>query len=253
MTIKRINYTGRTRINREHINITVMEEEPRRSEFVANLDLSGYDLPQEAAVFVEAYALSVCQRFDFGRIGNFSPPETLCLSAFDNVDALKFRVKVVQLTQGKKHILAEADKITPGRADEDGARTPLLPVLPRDLGEDVFRLDFTNDPVLRINSSVGDWKAVSTSRMFITLAYPSILRQILGCVLIQDRHDDVDDTGDWRSLWLRFTLSLPNVGPIPDVENAGDVLDWIDTAIDSFARNHGMLTMFKNAWLGEPS
>ncbi len=254
MTIRRINHTGRARIKREHVAITLKKGPPRRSEFVATLALSGYDLPSSAAVFVEAYALSVCQRFSFGRIGNYSPPATLRLSDFDHVDALKFRVRVVEGAEGKKHIFAEADKISPRLPDEDGTRTPLLPVrATSELGEEVFRLDDTDSPVLLINSSVGDWKAMSTDPMFVALAYPSVLRQVLSGILIQNKHDDVDDPDDWRSLWLRFALSLPNIGSAPDVDNTMEVREWIDTVVDSFARTHRTLEMFKNAWSGEPS
>jgi hypothetical protein len=251
MTIRRINYTGRTRIRQEDVSICVSDKGPRRSEFVAKLNLTSYALPDDAAVFVEAYALSVCQRFSFGRIGYYSPPDVLCLSDFDNVDALKFRVKVVQRTDGNKHILAEADKIVAKRSDENSAKNPLLPVCPSpDLGQDVFRIEYSDAPLLQINAAVGDWKTVSTSPVFVALVYPSIIRQILERVLLQDEHDDTDDSEDWRSQWLRFALCQPNVGTIPDLNNEIEVYEWIDSVIDAFTRYHETLNLFKNTWTG---
>ncbi len=198
-----------------------------------------------------AYALSVCQRFSFGSIGNYSPPDVLHLSGFDSVDALKFRVKIVQRTEGNKHILAEADKIAPKRSDENGAKNPLLPVRPSsELGQDVFRIDYSDAPLLQINLAVGDWKAVSRSPVFIALVYPASMRQILERVLLQDKHDDVDDSEDWRSQWLNFALCLPNVGTKPDLNNEIEVREWIDSAIDAFTRHHETLNLFRDAWAG---
>lgn len=255
MTIRRINHTGRIKIRREDVDIIVNDNGPRRSDFRATLNLTGYSLPDTANIFVEAYAPSVCQRFSFGEIGNFRAPERLVLSEFDSAASIKFRVKVIASSNGNKHILAEADQLSSNSGEDGDSVRPLLPVdRSNDLGDEVFRLDGLNEndsPVLLINASIADWKSVSTSRLFVALAFPSIIRQILTVVLLRDGHTDMDDTEDWRSLWLRFAHSFPSVSEIPDPSNELAVEDWIETAVRAFAQFHDLLSHFQTSWTGE--
>ncbi|MEX1027055.1 MAG: hypothetical protein WD049_03470 [Candidatus Paceibacterota bacterium] len=252
MTIRRINHTGRQKIHRDDVRVSVLNKGPRHSEFEAALSLAEYRLPENAAVFVEAYALSTYQRFDFGRVGDFRPPSNLILSEFDTTEGIKFRVKVVEQAEGRKHILAEADQITPlgGGSDESG-QSPLLPVRPSgELDEAVYRLDMSDSPILLVNARVGDWRSIITAPGFISLVYPAILRQILTQILLVERHDDLEDMEDWRSQWLSFTRTLPHMTDLPDLAMIDEAIDWIDAAIESFTKQHRMLNAFTNAWLG---
>lgn len=251
MTVKRVNHTGRQKILQDDITVVVMDVGPRMSRFTADIKLVDYNLPKEAGVFVEAYALSLCQRFSFGQIGDYSPPDDLTLTSFASVESLKFRVKVVEQSEGRKRILAEADQISPRSQDGDALGSPLLPVRPStDLGEVVYRVEMVDAPVLSINASVGDWRAVSTSSMFVAVVYPAVLRQILTEILVMDEHDDVDDEDDWRSQWLRFGCSMPNASEIPNLSETTELRDWIDSVVGAFARLHSTLSTFAAGWQG---
>ena len=255
MTIKRINHTGRARIRREDVEIQIEERGPRKSGFSAKIKLTDYSLPGDANVYVEAYAPSVCQRFSFGQIGNFQAPKDLTLSEFDSTDNVKFRVKVVSSAGGNKHILAEADQLSSNNKEDGGGTRPLLPVDRSNvLGSEVFRLQGLNEsdsPVLLINADLGDWKSISTNPMFVALAFPSIIRQVLYSIIMRDKHTDIDDTEDWRSLWLRFARAFPGVPDSPDPENDQATEDWIELAVESFAQHHNLLSLFRSSWQGE--
>ena len=255
MTIRRINHTGRAKIRREDVEIQIDEKGPRKSGFSAKIKLTDYSLADDANVYVEAYAPSICQRFSFGQIGNFHPPKNLTLSEFDSTENVKFRIKVVSTAGGNKHILAEADQLFSNRGEDGNGTRPLLPVdCSSDLGSEVFRLQGLNEsdsPVLLINAAVGDWKSVSTNPMFIALAFPSIIRQVLCSIIMRDKHTDIDDTEDWRSLWLRFALAFPGVPELPDPENDQATEDWIELAVESFAQHHDLLSLFQSSWQGE--
>jgi hypothetical protein len=247
--IRRLNYTGRIRLSREDTQI-VLEQQNDKFSFRADLRLGDYKLPSDALVFVEAYRQSIWMRFAFGTVGAVLPAANRVLSEFDTPEDVRFRVKVTKAAD--QHILlAAADEIPLRRADEqEGGRLPLLPVKPEDLEHQLWRLDFSDDkPRLLINSSAGDWRAIARSPAFHALVYPAALREVLTRVLIIDGHDDRDDLDDWRSLWMRFAVSLPGMDSPPS-EDEGRY-DWVDSAVQAFAKKNEAFVRFTEFWRGE--
>ena len=68
MSIRRINSTGRRKILREDARIFVRPDSDGMLSFDAKLNLTGYDLPDDARVFVEAYRLTSLMRFPHGTV-----------------------------------------------------------------------------------------------------------------------------------------------------------------------------------------
>src|SRR5260370_36167397 len=91
--IRRINYTGRRRISRDHVKIVVCERSGSPASFEATLDLSSYDLPADATVFVEAYRQTFLMRFNFGISSEIEPPSERFLTEFESTERILFRVK----------------------------------------------------------------------------------------------------------------------------------------------------------------
>jgi hypothetical protein len=86
------------------------------------------------------------------------------------------------------------------------------------------------------------------------MVLPAVLGEILRRILYVERYTDLEDKGDWRSRWLRFTTLLPGVAKPPeDIEQAetNDIDDWIDEAISSFCRRHRIMDYFTSFWTGE--
>lgn len=249
--IRRYNYTGRKTINRSDANVGI-EENPLR--FHAGLSLKNYGLPADAKVFVEAYRQTNWMRFDFGTVGTVAIPGDLRLTDFDTREGILFRVRVTATTNPEGRLLAEADQISPIHVNEDGekSREPLLPIKPADLGEEVFRVDFADRPILLINNQFGDWRALARSPYFVCMALPQALREILTHILrIEEyfEHED-DDPGNWRARWLRFAATLPGSSEPPDEEDKDTSEDWINEAVAAFARMHGMKARFNAQWSG---
>ena len=90
---------------------------------------------------------------------------------------------------------------------------------------------------------------MAQSPLFVSLVYPSALRQILTTVLASG-HRDAEDDADWRSKWLRFATLLPGVDPEPPSEEEGEdaELRWVDEAVATFARKLGLKEKFSVAW-----
>jgi len=255
MPVRRLNYTGRRRIGRDDVDIRVKPaSHGAPASFDAKLTLSEYGLPQEARVSVEAYRQTAFMRFDFGTIERTQQPRYTQLHAFDNSEAILFRVKVTSASDPRGVLLAEADRIPLLRENElqnEELKSPLLPVKPESLGDEIWRLDFTDRPLLLINDKASDWRAVVRSKAFASLVYPAVLREILIRILRVEAYNDTDDDSDWKALWLRFSQLLPGAGPVPQKGESDQFDDWIDDAVRSFARQVNALDRFTSFWNDE--
>jgi hypothetical protein len=252
MSVRTLNYTNRQRIRREHARITIREEKSGAC-FDASLRLADYSLPGDARIFVEAYRQTQYMRFDFGQVGAMRIPDERRLSDFDSAEGVLFRVKVVTAADPHGLLLAQADQIRPRKStDEDENRVPLLPVVPDDnLADEVWRLDFDDQQtLLKVNSALGDWRALARDPVFLSLVYPSVLRAVLWRVLLQEKHRDTEDAEDWRSRWLRFAAGLLGVGDFPAEDDEDRISDWIDTAVSAFCRRHNIRSTFERYWTG---
>ncbi len=250
--IHRANFTKRQRISRSSAHITLYEMKGKPTTFDADLRLGTYKIPASSLVFVEAYRQTLWMRFNFGTVGTIVVPEDRQLTQFDSIEAILFRVKVTSAEQPHGILLAECDRIPFSRPQQkEDKRISLLSVKPEELGDQVFRLDFTDEPLLLINSEVGDWQAFSCSPAFISLALPTLFREILKKILLIDEHDDTEDESDWRSRWLRFATQLPGSGDQPERGDRDHINQWIEDVISSFCRKHKLMEQCTMFWKEE--
>ena len=253
--IRRLNYTGRVRILREDARLVIIERPGMPLIFEAGLDLTGYGLPEDASVYVEAYRQipPTWMRFDFGTMAHIEPPPSTELTAFDSAEGILFRLRVTSLADAGGKLLAEADSIR-GRKTEEIEETvdPLLPVQPVDLGAEIWSLDTSDGPRLLINRALWDWKAVAVTPAFVSLVYPAVLRQILGTVLLEEKCFEVDDEDYWCSRWLRFASLIPGVPDIPDEQTDPEkIKEWIHDVVSAFSRQQNMLNRVLTFWRPE--
>jgi len=255
MSIRRVNSTGRRKILREDARIFVRPDSNGTLTFDATLDLTDYDLPNDARVFVEAYRQTSFMRFPHGTVASPQPQPNLArrLTEFTSRDGLLFRVKVTSTGDRAGVLLAEGDCI-PVRDDEEQPdnRIALLPTAPADLGQESWRVDLTgaNGPLLLVNKGVGNWPAVAASPLFRSLVYPAAMRQVLWYIYKVEGIRATDDDDNWQCRWLAFATALPGIGEPPLSSNDDDWDDWITAAVESFARQHQMLEHY-TAFLAE--
>lgn len=248
--IRRLNFTGRKRIAREHAAVTIVRPAKGDLSFEARLALGGYDLPHDATVWIEASHRTAFMRFPFGTVGLLQQPtpDASRLTEFSAPEGVSFRVKVTGAGTREGVILAEADGIPVQIAEEVlERRTTLLPIVPDDLGQEVWQVDFdgANGPTLLVNQRLGDWKAAASGVMFQTLVYPTALREILWHVYHIRQIVDPGDTEDWGAKWLQFGESVPGAGEVPRTsEDDGEWQQWIDDVVEGFARGHKLLDHF---------
>jgi len=255
MPIRRLNFTGRKRLKRSDMHIRLREVDGSYW-FDADLELDAYDLPSDAPLFLEAYQRNWRMRFDYGTAGSRRPPGDRALTEFTSPKGVLFDVKVVQDTAPHGLIIAAADGIRPALPDREAEPgISLLPVQPDpDLGQEVFRVDFSDKPVLLVNEEVGNWRELTRQPAFISLVCPAALREILTRVLRLEDHRDTDDSQDWRSQWLKLATLVRGTRPIP--EESGDELEderWIEDTVAAFCRQHGIMEQFRKYWTEEES
>ena len=235
MASRRINFTGRLRLRPDDVEIRLDEDTtPPRCE-VAKLDLTDYNFPEDALVFVESYRQTSYMRFPCGTVGNVEIPDKLTLEEFDSPDGIKFRVKVTSAAYSTKGmLLAELNSISDRRLES------LLIVKPdSNLDQEVFRVDFTDEPILLINAKIDRWKELATEPVFRSLVYPTALRTILTRVLTIEGSDDSGDPDDWRAQWIRFAKNNLNVsGQLPDSDDSDAIDDWVNRVLDTFCREN---------------
>lgn len=254
---RRLNYTKRQRIRREHVSITI--HQPRESDppiMSAALDLSAYALPVDARVFIEAYRDAAWQRFEFGTVGATRAPEDRQLRDFGAGEGVQFRVKVVEpnsQSAAAARILAQADGIKP---NQDGPRRSLLPLDPDPtLTDEVWRLeiDENDGPLVKVSTNlVRDRLALARSLAFLSLVLPEVLRRVLKWAIEDGRPED-DEWDSPRGRWIRFGCGLLGQTEPPDIlddRDAGaDARDeWIDEAVERFCRMNHIDRHFSKWW-----
>jgi hypothetical protein len=251
MAIRRVNFTGRKRIGHDRISLHLAEAGGGipAVEFQVEFDSEG--LPNDALVFLEAYRQTTFMRFDAGLVSEQRQKKAFLLTEFQSADAVLFRLKVTSPENGV--LLAEADTLRPAALDEKGIkRSGLLPVRSaKDLGSELFRLDFEDRPTLLINDSLGDWRALATSPLFASLTLPLLLREILNRVLHVEKHFDADPSdSDWKSRWLWFGVLTSSAPPPEQEADSTEIDDWVDDVVAAFSANKSIVNRFKKHWQG---
>jgi hypothetical protein len=245
---RRFNYTGRKKINRSAIRLTLLPRNDGPQAFDAKIDLGGLDLPEHANVYVEAYHKASYMRFQFGRVGEIAAPEDRVLRDIDGGASALFRVKVVDESGEHGQILAEVDGLSPLNGDDAAAnRLSLLPVVTEDLRQAVWRLNFSNDrPVLVLNRDIENIALIAHGdEHFFSLVYPAVVQRILIEIFQDgDAHDVDGDPDDWHCQWLKFVCQLPGVTEPPKRGEDDDEslrerqMIWIEKAAVGFCERY---------------
>lgn len=241
MAIRRINFTKRRRIVRDDVDI-VLYENVSPPRFDAHLTLDGYRFPGDARVFIETYRQTALARFDCGTVGTLNQPTGAPLENFESAAAVLFRVRVTSKSSKRGLLLGLADQIRARSPDEKpDNRVPLLPPMPDDLGDELWRVDFgSGRPYLVVNNRLRDWKETLREPYFRAAVFPAAMRLILQRILYVEEITTTDDDQDWCSRWLRFASALTGLGPVPSERAEYD--DWVEDAVAAFARRARLWT-----------
>jgi len=241
---RRFNYTGRKKIPREKISISLNRDNNRRPQsFRADMRLNDLHLPPESKVYIEAYHRTEVRRYVFGTVRNLIAPEDTGLADIGYSDNLKFRVLLVDESGTHGLILAHADRIKPEASLE---RRAILPVAFDDLGRQIWRIEFAGDdnaPLLVLNRNIPNIENIARSDpQFILYVYPQVIREVLSHTVFVDGVDSQAEPDiDWHKDWLDFTktilpgVTIPEIlDPHQDGFDKEEVQEWINKVVEEF-------------------
>jgi hypothetical protein len=242
---KRINSTGRKKLDSQHIDIRVqvIDGQPHPT-FTAKFDFTGLPtLNKDSKIYVEPYFKTSSMRFDFGTVSSPSIPADTTLSELDINESFLFRVKVVDESGIVGRILADANGIRPRTAeDDDFNRKPLLPLVHKDLGERIWELGYDPDagPELQISSKLADLSGRLKSDPLLQGAiYPEAFRRVLNKLIDADAFGEEDS---WIESWRVFILKLTGRDLGENGFEEGEAEDFIDDAVIAFSGAHSFKT-----------
>ncbi len=256
---RRFNYTGRGRIPREKVVINLSKKDKEIESFKATIGIDDLKLPPQAKVYVEAYHKTELKRFDFGTVGQIMPPVDMGLSSLEYRENLKFRVLIVDESGKHGRIIADADKI---KADADTNKKAILPIEFRDLGQQIWQVDYADDecPILLVNKNIPNIENIAKSEpSFIMYVYPAVIREILSHMIFVEGVDSVDEPSeDWHNDWLDFANRVLLVEEMPSsLDPEGDDFDdseaisWINRVVEEFCISREEWNLYINLLLGE--
>ena len=240
--LRKLNFTERIRIKPNAVHLALRREGGVLA-FDAMISLDALAVPPDAKVYLDAYYRASSMRFDYGSVGHLRPPEDRRLTAIDSGNVVRFVLKIVGSRTDHGRILAASRVVTVSERDGPGRRVSLLPVNFRDLGEEVWALDFdgASGPVLELNSRIDGIQRMATADpKFFALVYPAAIRQILGEILFVERIDPSEDGDEWSTLWIRWGARL--AGPPPaDADDDFMKREWVDEVARAFCAERSVV------------
>ena len=264
--IRRFNSTGRVSIPRSRVDVTLRRLEgngrkaPQNGQsnqdtrwfFDLELDLGGFGFPADARLRVEAWRGNAFQRWDWGTVGAPAKLGESSRTLRDVPETCQFRISVIAADDSGR-LLGLADKLRPKLPVES-----LLPLVPADLGSEVWRLDYGEGDdmvVLKVNRDLPDFsKAVRSDLVFRALVMPQVLRSILERALLIDREDPEEPEGRW-SPWFDLARSilpgreLGGVGHDAQDDQIAHANLWIDDVVAEFSADRvKALEGYLKAW-----
>ena len=244
---RRINSTGRRRIERRHVAIRLRRAPGQeRQRIEATFDVDDLELAPSAQIVLEARFKDFAQRFAWGTLARPGPEGDPEITEVPSDQRIFFRVKVVEPTSHR--LLALARKLYPvGEDGEDGGRSELFRVRTRPLGQELWRvvLDDESAPILELNADVTDVLARFREPGFRAAILPAAMRTVL-LALRDDDEDQDDDPDSWAQRWFRFATALAGEER-PAAEEPDDLRRWIDQACSGFAERFDLVTQMAKA------
>jgi hypothetical protein len=250
--IRKFNYTGRKKIKRDRISISLVEDKPYKS-FTAAFKLKGLGLADDAVIYIEPYYKSSFMRFSFGTVAKVIPPENTYLTDIPSTNVLQFRVKVVDESGENGKIIAYADNLTPHKPEANSSRNSILPIdWDHDLNQQLYRVSFrANGPILEINQRLANRKELmKKDNVFRSLVLPSVLKEICQKIVATNELFDREDDS-WQNQWLKYINEVLHVDTAEDLGspemNDDDISEWLDEVVAAFCNYNKIRSKFEQA------
>lgn len=238
----RFNFTERTKISKEDVNITI---EHRDNRLICNvtLKLESNKFNYDASVVVEAERGRVLRvRHDWGCAGDAFTADGASsefdITSMGDAEDVRFRVMVVDPNSCR--LLATAENLEAyDRENGEHPQRSLLPIKMRDLQGGVWELENMDDmPTLVLDSNLGTKQELKSSPVLSALL-PGVVRAILvyQAYANQDTISDDELATDCGGPTTWLALGKKWVGePNPNNGNYQEIDDWAQKGATGFCR-----------------
>ena len=251
--LRKLNFTERTKLPRANVRVTLRRDADGVLLFDPQLSFDGAGVTPTARVYIEAYYRTSFMRFDCGSVEAFTPPADRRLTEIDSTSVVRFRVKVVDNSANDHRIVAVAeDIIVSEEKPKAGGRVPLLPVsFNEGMGQQAWRIAFVpNGPVLELNNRIDDIQNLAKNdAAFFALVYPAAVREVLTRILLVDRQEAHEESGEWWSLWLRWAARYSTAALPMDEEEAHL---WIEDVVSAFCSDQKLIDRWRKSRTESP-
>lgn len=248
--IRRFNYTGRVKIPRSRVDISLFKDNEGKYFKVA-INLDGLNFPAEAKIYIEPNYKGVYQRFYFGTVAHFKEPENTRLNELPETELAYFDISIVDEQNKAGLLLGKAKGIAVSTDGIPNDRLPLLPVNPADLRNQFWKLSFDSSddgrPVLEINRNIPDvFEMARNDIKFISLVYPAAFRGVLFKIIEQGSFDADEDT--WVFQWVKFLTSVLAIKSFPELDNDDSITTeqetWVDECVNEYCKKLQLFEKF---------
>lgn len=245
--LRTINYTGRSKINRDEVRITISEELGMEPSFEAEFDFL-QRFPEDSSIYVEAYYKETLQRFSFGTVGNVTRPADRKLSAVDLTGTTLFRVRVVDESGQIGRLLGAAEALRPEGSKDDDNSDSLMTLKTGRLESLPWKVEVPTDgskPCLIINNKIPDpLNRAKSDPGFYALILPGALHQVLYQLMLNEPDEDDAEANQQRDRWLELATKLES--DPPDTNDRDLFGSWVERVVEAFCRREDMTNALVN-------
>jgi len=237
--MRRFNFTDRKKILNQDINIRLTSELNQIPVIDIAVDLDNYDFPSSAGVFLEAQWKTSLQRVKLGEVHNTVRSFGVLLDTFSDSQHLKFRIKVVNESEGRLLGVANNVKSFNKNNEFGDNQKSILPVVSKDLSATglLWRINRTDtDAILEVEKELGSREQIVRSLCFRGFILPAAMRQILMDIVKDDWDDELTDPDDLSTRWLLFVREMGGANPEPESTNE----EWLDDTLRLLANRIGV-------------
>jgi hypothetical protein len=247
---RRINSTGRRRIPKGKVEIRIADPEPG-ANLTATLELEIGDLrfPETAVVVLEAYQRSTSKRFECGTVGSLKIPRPLDLSGLDQTRGVLFRLRIIDNRDSPGRVIGAAERISPRSGDETEGRRSIFPIVQRDLGSEIWRVQIENDvrPTLVLNNRIPAFQHRLLDNPFLQgVLLPAALRTVARYLAGNEFAVDIDE-GGWQVEWFEFLREELEIRHEPPTGEDGERDEWVDSVVQAFCERQDFVSRIRLA------
>jgi len=245
--LRTINYTGRSKITRDEVRITLTDEPGLEPSFDAEFEFL-QRFPDDSAIYVEAWYKETLQRFSFGTVGNVTRPADRTLSAVDLTGTTLFRVRVVDESGQIGRLLGAAEALRPEGSDDDDNSESLMTLKTKSLGSLPWKVEARNDgskPILYLNNQIPDaLNRAKSDPGFYSLILPGALQQVLYQFLLNEPDEEDIEANVQRSRWIEMAAKLESEPP--ETTDFDELSSWVERVVEAFCKREDMTNALVN-------